>query len=74
MTARDRGLRSRPSPTKFRINDIPDLTGKVTIVMGGNTVIDKETAKGRLQLITREYLLLNWSDIMLYWLIMARYL
>ncbi|KAF9783762.1 NAD-binding protein [Thelephora terrestris] len=44
-----------PNPT-FTANDVPDLTGKVVIVTGGNTGIGKETCKVLLQKNAKVYL------------------
>ncbi|KDR82950.1 hypothetical protein GALMADRAFT_238644 [Galerina marginata CBS 339.88] len=39
---------SWPPKSKFAVDDIPDLTGKVVIVTGANTGVGKETAKALL--------------------------
>ncbi|EJD04808.1 NAD-binding protein [Fomitiporia mediterranea MF3/22] len=47
---------SRPPKTKFTVDDIPDLSGKVTIVTGGYTGIGLETAKALLRHNAKVYI------------------
>lgn len=44
---------SRPPKSKFTVEDIPDLTGRVIIVTGSNTGVGKETVKVRLSPVIR---------------------
>ncbi|GJE89083.1 NAD(P)-binding protein [Phanerochaete sordida] len=45
-----------PPACKFSVDQIPDLTGKVTIVTGANTGVGKETVKALLQHNAKVYL------------------
>ncbi|KAJ8520678.1 hypothetical protein ONZ45_g2515 [Pleurotus djamor] len=45
-----------PPKSKFSVNDVPDLTGKVIIVTGSNTGIGKEIAKGLLSHNAKVYI------------------
>ncbi|KAF7365124.1 NAD(P)-binding protein [Mycena venus] len=47
---------SFPPKSKFSANDIPDLTGQVIIVTGGNSGVGKETAKALLQHNAKVYI------------------
>jgi len=47
---------SFPPKSKFSTDQIPDLTGRITIVTGGNTGIGKETVKALLEHNAKVYL------------------
>ena len=47
---------SRPPKPKFNIDDIPDLTGKVIIVTGGNAGVGKETVYALLRKNAKVYM------------------
>ncbi|KAJ7025335.1 hypothetical protein C8F04DRAFT_1269226 [Mycena alexandri] len=47
---------SFPPKSKFSVDDIPDLTGKVIIVTGANQGVGKETAKALLQHNAKVYI------------------
>jgi len=47
---------SFPPKSKFNVEDIPDLTGKVIIVTGGNAGVGKETAKALLSHNAKVYI------------------
>ncbi|TFK24921.1 NAD(P)-binding protein [Coprinopsis marcescibilis] len=47
---------SYPPKSRFRVDDIPDLTGKVAIVTGSNTGVGKETAKALLNHNAKVYI------------------
>ena len=46
---------SRPPKPKFSVSDIPDMTGKVVIVTGGNTGIGRETVRALLKKNAKVY-------------------
>ncbi|KAJ7259539.1 NAD-P-binding protein [Mycena haematopus] len=45
-----------PPKSKFSVSDIPDLTGRVIIVTGGNSGVGKETVKALLQHNAKVYI------------------
>jgi len=47
---------SFPPKSKFSVNDIPDLTGQVIIVTGGNSGVGKETVKALLEHNAKVYI------------------
>ncbi|KAJ7675718.1 NAD(P)-binding protein [Mycena polygramma] len=47
---------SLPPKSKFSVNDIPDLSGQVIIVTGGNSGVGKETVKALLQHNAKVYI------------------
>ncbi|KAG6890603.1 hypothetical protein C0995_006579 [Termitomyces sp. Mi166 len=53
---------SLPPASKFSMDDIPDLTGKVAIVTGANTGVGKETVRALLAHNAKVYLAARNSD------------
>ncbi|TFK40852.1 NAD(P)-binding protein [Crucibulum laeve] len=51
-----------PPASKFSVNDIPDLTGRVIIVTGANTGLGKETAKALLVHNAKVYIAARSKD------------
>ncbi|KAK7682530.1 hypothetical protein QCA50_014330 [Cerrena zonata] len=55
-TARAMFSQSRPPKSKFSTDQIPDLTGRVVIVTGGNVGVGKETVKALLEHNAKVYM------------------
>ncbi|KZV62249.1 NAD-P-binding protein [Peniophora sp. CONT] len=62
MLSRAAFNQSLPPKAKWAVEDIPDLSGKVIIVTGGNTGVGKETVKALLQHNAKVYLAARNAD------------